>query len=69
MIGWVPNSGYRVHKKRISASCAMVKWWRRRQGKKLVHKPTKPGVWRVEVYAAMGGRMRPWIFSNPILLE
>jgi hypothetical protein len=39
------------------------------QGKKLEHKPTKPGVWRVEVYAAMGGRMRPWIFSNPILLK
>lgn len=39
------------------------------RGRKLEHKPTKPGVWRTEVYAAMGGRMRPWIFSNPILLK
>jgi hypothetical protein len=39
------------------------------RGRKLEHKPTKPGVWRVEVYAVMGGRLRPWIFSNPILLK
>jgi len=39
------------------------------RGKKLKHRPTKPGVWRAEVYALMGGKMRPWIFSNPILLK
>ncbi len=39
-------------------------------GVTLEYNPTGPGVYRVEVYHRTGiGRLRPWIYSNPIYIK
>jgi hypothetical protein len=44
-----------------------VKIWRKREN--CTHITSQPGVYRVEVYIHYLGRMRGWIFSNPIYVN
>ncbi len=40
------------------------------EAQELLHNPTKPGVYRAEVYfKPRFGRPRPWIYSNPIYIS
>ncbi len=38
-------------------------------GQRLAHTVTLPGAYRVEASLSLGGRKRPWIFSNPIYVR
>ena len=40
-----------------------------RRGEALTHITDEPGVFRVEVYRRYLGRLRGWIFSNPIFIR
>jgi hypothetical protein len=42
----------------------VIKTWHKRET--CTHITTEPGVYRVEVYLEYLGRLRGWIFSNPI---
>jgi len=40
------------------------------KGTSFAYKPTQPGLYRAEVYhQSMFGRIRPWIYSNPIYIS
>lgn len=41
----------------------------RTQGRELALMTPKPGVYRVEAYRRLAGRLRGWIFSNPIYVR
>ena len=41
-----------------------------KEGQELKYSPTSPGVYRVEIcHRSLLGRPRPWIYSNPILIQ
>jgi|GEM_PF-441617 len=42
---------------------------RRQEGRELHHRVYRPGVYRVEVSLRVMGRLRPWIFANPIYVR
>jgi hypothetical protein len=42
---------------------------RKMSGEACTHLVTEPGVYRVEAYRKFLGRLRGWIFSNPIYVR
>jgi hypothetical protein len=38
-------------------------------GSSIVHTVSGKGVYRVEAYAKVWGKYRPWIFSNPVYVR
>ena len=41
----------------------------RSRGRELEHRTNEPGAYRIEVKLEIHGRIRPWIYSNPIYLR
>jgi len=56
-----------AHECRLIKDGRCIRTWKRAQA--CAHIASEPGVYRFEAYRRFGGRLRGWIFSNPIYIR